>query len=317
MKGFKEHLTEAKNKPVVFTFGRFNPITKGHGELIDFVVKKARGGEGMIFTSQSNDVKKNPIPYKDKIKFLKKLFPKASIQDNPKLKTPFQILEWLSDQGYKDVTMVVGGDRVVEFEKKIRPYVDQKDPNKPHYNFDKFEVVNSGERKQGVSGTDMRKHVENDDYKSFKAGAPKGAADKIIKDLFKSVKVGMGIKEYLEIGTDETTKEYKKKTPGEVNEGALKDLLKSIIGKKTMHSFNRAVHEKKYKQALTLYHSMIQQYNKHPDANKQDGTLVTNPKGLALSRAAEMVGISIKELKKVLDKKTRYESFDGFNKTKV
>ena len=191
MKGFKEHLTEAKNKPVVFTFGRFNPITKGHGELIDFVVKKARGGEGMIFTSQSNDAKKNPIPYKDKLKFLKKFFPKALIMDEPKLKTPFQILEWLSDEGYRDVTLVVGGDRVAEFEKRIRPYVDQKDPDKAHYDFDKFEVVNSGERKEGVSGTDMRNHVKSDDFDAFKAGIPKGVSDRDAQALFKTVKKGM------------------------------------------------------------------------------------------------------------------------------
>ena len=191
MKSFNEFLTEAKNKPVVFTFGRFNPITKGHGELIDFVVKKARGGTGMIFTSQSNDPKKNPLDYNTKIKYLKKFFPKATIVKNTKLKTPFQILEWLSDQGYKDVTMVVGGDRVDEFEKRIRPYVDQKDKTKAHYDFDKFEVLNSGERKQGVSGTDMRNYVKDDDFDKFKENAPKGISEKDAKSLFNAVKKGM------------------------------------------------------------------------------------------------------------------------------
>ena len=190
MKGFKEHLTEAKTKPVVFTFGRFNPITKGHGELIDFVVKKARGGTGMIFTSQSNDAKKNPIPYKDKLKFLKKFFPKAVIMDKPDLKNPFKILEWLVDQGYKDVTMVVGGDRVAEFEKRIRPYVNHEDPKKS-FDLDNFKVVNSGERKEGVSGTDMRNHVKSGDFDAFKAGIPKGVSDRDAQALFKTVKKGM------------------------------------------------------------------------------------------------------------------------------
>ena len=190
MKGFKEHLTEAKTKPVVFTFGRFNPITKGHGELIDFVVKKARGGTGMIFTSQSNDAKKNPIPYKDKLKFLKKFFPKAVIMDKPDLKNPFKILEWLVDQGYKDVTMVVGGDRVAEFEKRIRPYVNHEDPKKS-FDLDNFKVVNSGERKEGVSGTDMRNHVKNGDFDAFKSGIPKGVSDRDAQALFKTVKKGM------------------------------------------------------------------------------------------------------------------------------
>jgi len=193
VKSFKEHLNEAKGKSAVFTFGRFNPITKGHGELIDFVVKKSGRADAMIFTSQSNDAKKNPLPYRDKLKFLKKFFPKASIMDEPKLKTPFMILEWLSDNGYTDVKMVVGGDRVNEFEKRIRPYVDQKDLTKPHYKFDKFEVVNSGERKEGVSGTDMRNHAKNDDFDAFKAGMPKGVSEKDAQAVFNTVKKGMKI----------------------------------------------------------------------------------------------------------------------------
>jgi hypothetical protein len=190
MKTFKQHLAEAKDKPVVFTFGRFNPITKGHGSLIDFVVKKAKGGEGMIFTSQSQDAKKNPLSYKDKTKYLKKFFPKATIVKNTSLKTPFDILRWLSDQGYKDVTMVVGGDRVAEFEKRMRPYVNHKDPKKS-YNFDNFEVVNSGARVEGVSGTDMRNHVKNDNFDEFKNGLPASASTKDADAFFKAVKKGM------------------------------------------------------------------------------------------------------------------------------
>jgi len=308
MKTFIQHITEAQNKPVAFTFGRFNPITKGHGELIDFVVKTAKGGEGMIFTSASQDAKKNPLDYNQKIKYLKKFFKKATIIKNTKIKTPFHVLDWLSEQGYKDVTMVVGGDRVAEFEKRIRPYVED-------YGFEKFKVVNSGNRKEGVSGTDMRNHVKNGDMNSFVKGLPKGVSKKDGENFFNDVKSGMGISEYLEIGTDETTKEYKKKTPGEIMEGTLKDIFKAIIGKKTMHTFNRAVHEKKYKQAMKLYHSMIQHYNRSPESQNSSGVMVMNPKGLALAKAAQMVGISTKELKKVLDKKTRYESFEDFNLT--
>jgi len=309
---FKQHLEEAKNKPVVFTFGRFNPITKGHGELIDFVVKKSKGGIGMVFTSQSNEPKKNPLDYNTKTKWLKKFFPKATIVKNTTLKTPFQILKWLSDQGYKDVTMVVGSDRADEFEKSMRPYINHEDPKKS-YNFDKFEVISSGNRKAGVSGTDMRNHVKNGDMKSFMKGLPKSASKQDGEKFFNDVKSGMGINEYLEMGTDETTKEYKKNTPGELDEGTLKDMFKAIIGKKTMHTFNRAVHEKKYKQALKIYHKMVKNYNKNPQAQQSSGVIIANPKGLALSKAAQMVGISVKELKKVLDRKTRYESFEQFD----
>jgi hypothetical protein len=86
--------------------------------------------------------------------------------------------------------MVVGGDRVAEFEKRMRPYVNHKDPKKS-YNFDNFEVVNSGARVEGVSGTDMRNHVKNDDYDSFKAGLPKGLSDKQCEQFWNDIKKGM------------------------------------------------------------------------------------------------------------------------------
>ena len=312
MKSFNQflELEEAKLKPVVFTFGRFNPITKGHQAMIDFVVSegKKRGGSSMIFTSQSNDPKKNPLTYNDKTKFLKKFFPKANIIKDSSVKTAFHALKYLSDKGFKDVTMVVGGDRVKDFEKSIRPYIKHEDPKKS-YDFDKFEVIEGGgARVKGVSGTDMRNHVSNNDFESYKDGMPKGTSEKDAQDIFNAVRKGMGLKEYLEFGKSETTKNYKDKTPGELEEGTLKDMFKAIIGKKTMHRFNRAVNEKKYKQALQIYHQMVKNYNKNPQAQQSPGVIITNPKGLALSKAASIVGISSRELKKVLDRKTRYEA---------
>ena len=35
MKQFSKFLTEGKDKGAVFTFGRFNPPTVGHGKLVD------------------------------------------------------------------------------------------------------------------------------------------------------------------------------------------------------------------------------------------------------------------------------------------
>ena len=71
MKSFNKFLTEAKNKGAVFTFGRFNPPTTGHGKLVDKLKKESSGGyQVMLFTSHSNDPKKNPLSHKDKIKYL-------------------------------------------------------------------------------------------------------------------------------------------------------------------------------------------------------------------------------------------------------
>lgn len=205
MKSFKEMYKElfdwkglneapASLRPVVFTFGRFNPMTKGHGEAIDFVVKtaKKKSGIGMILASHSQDAKKNPLDFKTKVKFLKKFFPKAEFITDPSLKTAFQVMDMLVAKGHKDITFVVGGDRVAEFKRQMAPYVNHKDPKKS-WDLDKFEVLNSGERVAGVSGTDMRSYVSDDKFDDFKKNLPKGVSDRDAKAVFDAVKKGMGL----------------------------------------------------------------------------------------------------------------------------
>jgi phosphopantetheine adenylyltransferase len=71
-KTFGEYLTEASTG-VVFTFGRFNPPTVGHEKLLDVVAKAAKGGdEYRVYSSQSQDKKKNPLDYNSKIKYMLK-----------------------------------------------------------------------------------------------------------------------------------------------------------------------------------------------------------------------------------------------------
>lgn len=190
MHSFRQHINEAKDRPVVFTFGRFNPITWGHEVVIDTVIKRAgRRGIPMVFTSQSQDKERNPLSYRDKLMFLKRFFPKAQVMNRPDIKTAFQVLEWLSKEGYRDVTFVVGGDRVMEFRKAMTKYVDNGT-----YPFDKFEVVNAAKRTgASISATKMRNSVKNDDYAFFKKGLPKKAKDKDGRDMFNAVKKGMGL----------------------------------------------------------------------------------------------------------------------------
>lgn len=323
MKSFAEQrqqIEEARAKSVVFTFGRFNPITKGHEAMIEYVMGEAkkRNAEGMIFTSQSNDPKKNPLSYKDKTGFLRKFFPKANIVVNTKIKTAFDALQYLSDKGYKNVIMVVGGDRVADFEKAVRPYVKHKDPSKS-YDFDHFDVIDSGKRVKGVSGTDMRKHASNGDFEEYMKGMPKSASAKDAEAIYNAVRKGMGLKEYLEFGTDETTRKYKSMTPGEEGfsldeDSVTRMMMKELLPKKLLHALKRAIHGKKYKEALKIYKDLKNQVRKDPEAFKKKmgdkpGMRVMNIDGIIKGWAAQAVGIKVREFDKILDRNTRYESF--------
>ena len=61
-------------KKVYATFGRLNPPTIGHELLINKVSKVAsrNRADAFIFPSGSQDAKKNPLEYDEKIKYMKK-----------------------------------------------------------------------------------------------------------------------------------------------------------------------------------------------------------------------------------------------------
>ena len=118
IKSFSDFLTEA-NKEVHFVFGRFNPPTIGHKKLFDHLKKVSRGGAYRIYASRTVDNKNNPLLFKDKIKFLRKMFPKhaRNVMSDKDVRSVFDIVVKLYDQGFHKVTMVVGSDRVKELEK--------------------------------------------------------------------------------------------------------------------------------------------------------------------------------------------------------
>ena len=96
------------NKKVVFIFGRFQVPTRGHAEMIMFGADYARriGAEYRVYTSQSQDSVKNPLPYHTKVGFLRQLFPGINVVEDPSVKTAFDICRKLSDQGVDEVTMI-------------------------------------------------------------------------------------------------------------------------------------------------------------------------------------------------------------------
>lgn len=182
------------NKKLVFVFGRFQVPTKGHAELIHFVTDLARrtGAEARVYTSHSHDKDKNPLPYELKLMFLRQLFPGVNIVQSPH-KILWQILKEISDQGYDDVTLVTGADRVKLFKQTFLPHCKPRtDPTfdkSKNYGF-KLKVISSGARKKGISGTDTRNLIKKGDFKAFlKVSATTNPA--LAKRIFDAAKTYM------------------------------------------------------------------------------------------------------------------------------
>tara|TARA_B100001057_G_scaffold482483_1_gene557916 strand:- start:1041 stop:2390 length:1350 start_codon:yes stop_codon:yes gene_type:complete len=199
LKTFSDYIVEA-TKEVTFVFGRFNPPTTGHEKLFDTLKKVSKGGVYRIYASKSVDKKKNPLTFKEKIKFMRKIFPRhaRNIMADPDVKTVLDIAVKLYDQGFTKATMVAGSDRIKEFQILLNKYNGVKS----RHGFYQFEgdikVLSAGKRDpdsegvDGMSASKMRMAAEFGEIQAFTAGISTDA--KTAKELYFAVRKGMGLK---------------------------------------------------------------------------------------------------------------------------
>ena len=194
--GEGEETGSETSEVLTVAFGRFNPPTVGHGKLLSAAKKAAAGGDLKIYPSRSQDPKKNPLDPDMKISYMKKMFPDYSenIVNDDEMRSIFNVLTTASEQGYKDVNIIVGSDRQAEFENLATKY------NGELYDFDNIRVISAGVRDadaegvEGMSASKMRKAVVDGDFKAFRSGTPKELDDGDTQALFDAVRAGMKIK---------------------------------------------------------------------------------------------------------------------------
>ena len=198
---FRQYLVE-EEKTVFFTFGRMNPPTVGHEKLMNELAKKASGNPYKVYLSQANDKKKNPLVYQEKVKMVRKFFPKHARQVmlDKKIKTVFDVAVKLFNEGYKNITMVVGSDRVNDFNILLKKYNGVKGRH-GLYNFNKINTVSAGERDpdaddvSGMSASKMRKVAGEGNFAQFTQGLPRNVSNSEAKRVYNQVRRGMGLKE--------------------------------------------------------------------------------------------------------------------------
>ncbi len=192
-----EKMGEATSEGVVIVFGRFNPPTTGHEKLLTAAKEEAsrQKADLRIYPSRSVDPKKNPLQPGAKIDYMKKMFPdyEEDIRDDANSKTIFDVLVACQNVGYKGVTIVVGQDRLNEFQGLSQKY------NGDLYEFEEINVVSAGERDadaeglEGMSASKLRKAAMDGNFKEFVKGVPNIGNDEKM-NLFKLLQKSMGIK---------------------------------------------------------------------------------------------------------------------------
>ena len=140
MKTFTHFISEQKEKSATFTFGRFNPPTTGHEKLVKKLASVGRGTDVLLFSSHSNDKRKNPLTHKDKVKYLKKFFGRMVVDAN--VRNVFEIANFLHEKGYRNVNMVVGSDRIKEFDMLLNKYNGVKAKH-GYYKFKNINIISS------------------------------------------------------------------------------------------------------------------------------------------------------------------------------
>ena len=205
MKTFRK-FTEERIREIIISFGRFNPPTIGHQENIESIAAMAKGKTFKIYASQSEDPKKNPLGYEEKIKFMRKMFPAygRNIILDRNVKNIFDVASTAYDEGYTRFTVAVGSDRVKEFKALLQKYDGAKGAH-GYYKFpDGINVVSTGTRDPdiddrtgeatfAISASKMRSAAAENDLKTFSAGVPKTFGG--VKELFNAVRKGMGLEE--------------------------------------------------------------------------------------------------------------------------
>jgi nicotinamide mononucleotide adenylyltransferase len=244
-------LNEAKDKGVTFTYGRFNPPTVGHMKLAAKMKSISKGHDVHIYTSHTTDKKKNPLTNKQIRQFMNPMLPSGIDVQKTDAKTVFDVITNIYKKGYEDIQMVVGSDRIIEFDKLIKKYNGIK-ARHGYYKFKSIKVVSAGERDpdsdgvDGMSASKMRQLVHMNDKETFLKSLPNGY--KLGKQLYKAVQKGMGLSEDIfpdfmyeiynpqkhEWGTDAGREYAQTMTPGQSTVSFLKTRTEQEVPKKVL-----------------------------------------------------------------------------------
>ena len=200
----KRFIAEDTARSCVFTFGRFQPLTRGHQLVFNQMSRMAsqQGAAMRIFTSQTQDQENNPLSWRDKIVAMARLAPRyaSNIIASQDIRTVFDVAMYLHGKGFQSVTMVVGSDRVASFNKSLLTYNGKRSTGSNFfYQFKEIDVVQAGDDRlegensmRGLSGAMARRAARSGDYEQFRRILPE-ASDEVIKSVFMNIRKAYGL----------------------------------------------------------------------------------------------------------------------------
>lgn len=201
------------------TFGRFNPPTFAHGQLFDLMRNFAwdyqykyssENPHIFIFASVKSDNNTNPLFYYEKMDLLRKLYPNCDFNSTRMITSPSTMLEFFNREGYNEVNLFAGDDRITKYKDFLNYTPDGK--KETLYNF-KLNLHSAGHRDpdtEDVTGLstysatkarDAARRGDIGEFFSITCPTVNGTSNfKLLATLYNSVRRGLGL--------DENTDEY-------------------------------------------------------------------------------------------------------------
>ena len=182
---------QVRKRSVVFCWGRFQPITKGHSIVFNKAshIADRSSCPFMIFTPQTYDKVKNPLPYDRKIEYIRKAFPEYRVVYNENIRTVMDVVKFLEEKGFNSFMMVVGSDRYDDFSQAF----DHRDDMTVISAGNDREETNYDGSVETVSGSLAREVAQEGNIDKFATIVP-ASLDRIsIRKLYRDVRRGLKI----------------------------------------------------------------------------------------------------------------------------
>lgn len=203
----QQRLKEAKEKKIVFSFGRMNPPTIGHEKLVNKIKSEAktRGADARLYLSHTSNKEKDPLTYDEKAKYAGKAF---GIFKKSRARTIIEVAKELEADGYTDITLVFGEDRDAEMVNLIKKY------NGKEFKFNSINSVSAGKRDpnakgvEGISGTKLRELAKTGQLETFKKALASKLSDREKTAIYTQIRKVYSIKDSVIFDRDELREAY-------------------------------------------------------------------------------------------------------------
>lgn len=181
---------------VFIVYGRMNPPTIGHKALIDKMLQMARSkhADAYVVVSHTQDAKKNPLLPTEKVEILKQMYPDESkvqiLATSATEPMITNVLKKLQESGYLNMSLVVGSDRVADFQFLKKQFPDlqivsggERDPDS-----------NSGNLVASMSATKMRNAALSGNRRTFRSGTNASILNSQVNTIMRKIRNRMTAK---------------------------------------------------------------------------------------------------------------------------